>query len=98
LERFLGNLVFWRKIQRRGAHVSPLKIGSRGEVFVFGGILGFCADLRREFVWGGLRFSVFEGGGAWDHVGGEEGGHYVCVFGGICCGVVLGFCGWRPKG
>jgi hypothetical protein len=26
-------------------------------------------------------------------VGGEEGGHYVCVFGGICCGVVLGFVG-----
>jgi hypothetical protein len=29
---------FGGKVQRRGAHVKPLKIGSRGGVFCFGGI------------------------------------------------------------
>jgi hypothetical protein len=47
LGRFLRIGEFWAG-QRRGAHVSTLKIGSRGELFCFGGILGFYAVLRRE--------------------------------------------------
>jgi hypothetical protein len=39
---------FLRAGQRRGTHVSVPKIGSRGEVLCFGGILGSYADLRRE--------------------------------------------------
>jgi hypothetical protein len=62
------------EVQRRGVHVNTLKIGSRGDAFCFGGILGFYADLRREsfrgnFIWGffgvlvvSLRGGIEEGG------------------------------------
>jgi hypothetical protein len=60
-ELILGDLVFWRKIQRRGVHVSPPKIGSRGDAFVFGGILRFYAVSRRELIWGKLGLGFFEG-------------------------------------
>jgi hypothetical protein len=52
------DLGFWGNVRRRGTHVSTLKIGSRGEVKCFGGILAFCAELRRELEWGnwGLGF------------------------------------------
>jgi hypothetical protein len=74
LDWFLGNLVFWGKIQRRGTHVSPLKIGSRGDAFVFGGILSFYADLRRKFIWGNLGLGFLEGLGGKPRGGSEEGG------------------------
>jgi hypothetical protein len=77
LDWFLGNLVFWGKIQRRGTHVSPLKIGSRGDAFVFGGILSFYADLRRKFIWGKLGLGFLEGLGGSPRGGSEEGGHLV---------------------
>jgi hypothetical protein len=48
----LGIEFFWGKIQRRGTHVNPPKIGSRGDVNCFGGILGIYAVLRRELEWG----------------------------------------------
>jgi hypothetical protein len=44
--------IFGIRIQRRGADVNAPKIGSRGEEKCFGGILGFYADSRRDFVWG----------------------------------------------
>jgi hypothetical protein len=34
----LGFEAFWGNFSRRGTHVKPLKIGSRGAVFCFGGI------------------------------------------------------------
>jgi hypothetical protein len=40
--------------------VSPPKIGSRGDAFVFGGILRFYAELRREWIWGKLGLGFFE--------------------------------------
>jgi hypothetical protein len=40
------------EFQRRGVHVSIPKIGSRDGLKCFGGILGFCAELRREWGWG----------------------------------------------
>jgi hypothetical protein len=46
---------FWKAIQRRGVHVSPPKIGSRVGDLCFGGIYGFCAELRREFKGGNLN-------------------------------------------
>jgi hypothetical protein len=46
--KFLRNWCFFGVRQRRGTHVSVPKIGSRGGVLCFGGILGFHADLRRE--------------------------------------------------
>jgi hypothetical protein len=54
LESFLGIGFFWAG-QRRGAHVSTLEIGSRDELFSFGGIWGVYAVLRREIVWGNLN-------------------------------------------
>jgi hypothetical protein len=75
-------------VQRRGVHVSPLKIGSRGAENVFGGILGIHAVLRREFEWGNLKMDFF---GFWlrDPRGaGEEGGPLVftlCVLGEFMC-------------
>jgi hypothetical protein len=66
--------------QRRGAHVSTPEIGSRGEVFCSGGILGFCAELRREsewgnFIWGFLRFLIGDPRG---YI--EEGGMTLCTW------------------
>jgi hypothetical protein len=56
-ELFWGWL-FWRKFQRRGVDVNTLKRGSRAGEFSFGGISGFCAELRRELFWRNLN-SVF---------------------------------------
>jgi hypothetical protein len=71
------------EIQRRGVHVSLLKIGSRAGDLCFGGILRFYAELRREWIWGNLIWVFF-----WVLPGGprgsaEEGGPLVsiCVFG-----------------
>jgi hypothetical protein len=50
---------FWAGLQRRGAHVKTPKIGSRGAIFCFGGILGFYADLRREYYGGNLKSGFF---------------------------------------
>jgi hypothetical protein len=41
--------------------VNILKIGSRADVFCFGGIQRFYAELRREYNWGNLKL-VFLGG------------------------------------
>jgi hypothetical protein len=50
--KVLGILGILGAGQRRGAHVSVLKIGSRVEHLCFGGIWGCHADLRRESEWG----------------------------------------------
>jgi hypothetical protein len=59
--------------------VNVPKIGSRGELFCFGGISGFYADLRREFIWGNLKLIVFGVlfGGPRGCI--EEGGPTVCL-------------------
>jgi hypothetical protein len=63
IERVLDD--FWRfgflgRVQRRGVHVNTLKIGSRGEENLFGGILDFYADLRRELFRRNLKMVFFE--------------------------------------
>jgi hypothetical protein len=68
--------------QRRGTHVSTLKIGSRDGEICFGGILWFYADLRREFKRGNLNLTFFEVVGVSSCGIIEEGGT-MCVFGGI---------------
>jgi hypothetical protein len=78
----LGNWNFFGVGQRRGAHVSVLKIGSRVGLFCFGGILGIHAELRREFIWGNLRLGFFGVLGGVPRSSTEEGGRLVC-FGGI---------------
>jgi hypothetical protein len=52
---FLGILGIWGKVQRRGTHVNPPKIGSRGAGNCLGEFLGIHADLRRDFGWGNLN-------------------------------------------
>jgi hypothetical protein len=86
--------IFEKAVQRRGVHVSTLKIGSRDGVLCFGGIQRFYAELRREYyggnlVWVFLRILLVSPRGAT-----EEGGHYVCFmrafwgnFGELSCGV-----------
>jgi hypothetical protein len=54
-----GGLDFWRKFQRRGAHVNTPELGSRGEESCFGGILRIRADLRRDFVGGDFNLGFF---------------------------------------
>jgi hypothetical protein len=70
-------LGFFGAGQRRGARVSPLKIGSRDGEIVFGGIYGFYAVLRRELRrgnWVLLFFGILAG----DPRGlVEEGGRFV---------------------
>jgi hypothetical protein len=61
IERILGFGIFESRVQRRGAHVNIPEIGSRGALFVFGGIMGICAELRREYNWGNLNWGFFEG-------------------------------------
>jgi hypothetical protein len=73
------------EFQRRGVNVSTPKIGSRDGVFVFGGILEFHADLRRECFGGNLNLTIFGGllGDPRECI--EEGGTLcvlICVFGG----------------
>jgi hypothetical protein len=67
-------LGFFEAGQRRGAHVSVPKIGSRAALFCFGGILGSYADLRRDFEWGNLKLGNFEGLGVGPRRSTEEGG------------------------
>jgi hypothetical protein len=55
--------------------VNTPKIGSRGEVFVFGGILEIYAVLRRELNGGNLNLSVFGGVGVVPRGTVEEGDH-----------------------
>jgi hypothetical protein len=67
--------IFERPVQRRGAHVNTPKIGSRDGEFCLGGILGICADLRREINWRNLDLGflkVLVGG---PRGTGEEGDH-----------------------
>jgi hypothetical protein len=74
---FFWEFGFWGKLQRRGAHVSTPKIGSRDGGNCFGGIQRFYAELRREFKWRNLNwvfFGVFGRGATW---GCEEGDHLV---------------------
>jgi hypothetical protein len=70
---------FGRAVQRRGTRVSTPKNGSRGALFVFGGILGFCAELRREFKWRNLDLFFFWFLVVGPRRGGEEGGP-LCAF------------------
>jgi hypothetical protein len=65
----------WGKVRRRGGRVSIPEIGSRGDVFVFGGILGFCAELRREL--GKEEFKIWCLGGVLRREGGRGGN--LCV-------------------
>jgi hypothetical protein len=64
-------------VQRRGARVNIPEIGSRGELFVFGGIMGIYAELRREYNWGNLNWGFFEGLFEVPRRGAEEGGTVV---------------------
>jgi hypothetical protein len=82
---------FWNVVQRRGARVNPLKIGSRDGELRFGGILRNHAVLRRESFWGNLKMGFFGVVGVTPREATEEGGHLVCN---LC---VLGeFC-WRAS-
>jgi hypothetical protein len=81
-------LEIWGKIQRRGGRVNIPEIGSRVGVFVFGGIFGIYAVLRREFNWRNLKLvnlGFLSGRLTW---GCEEGGPLVCQLG--FGGTVLG--------
>jgi hypothetical protein len=77
-----GKLEFLGPGQRRGAHVNTPKIGSRGVLLCFGGISGFCAELRREIIWGNLDLTFFGVLGVVPRRSTEEGGP-TCAFGGI---------------
>jgi hypothetical protein len=78
-------LDFWDLVQRRGVDVNTPEKGSRGNVFCFGGIYGFYAELRREIIWGNLDL-LFFGFLAGDPRGdGEEGGNCVFLWGNFRC-------------
>jgi hypothetical protein len=70
-------LGFFEAGQRRGAHVSVPKIGSRAALLCFGGIWGVHADLRREFWWGNLDLVIFGLLGGFPRGVIEEGGRFV---------------------
>jgi hypothetical protein len=93
----LGDLGFFGAGQRRGTHVSVPKIGSRAALLCFGGILGFYAELRREYIWRNLFLVVLGVLGGDPRGTIEEGGHLVFpfVFGGIFC-VTGGFVDFTP--
>jgi hypothetical protein len=76
---FFGNWAFLGRVQRRGTDVSVPKIGSRDGVYCFGGILRFCAELRREFNLGNWDLLFFWGSGRWVAWGYEEEGPMVCI-------------------
>jgi hypothetical protein len=65
-------------VQRRGAHVSTLKNGSRGTQLCFWGNLEIYADLRRELGWRLLGFGGFRCFGRWLAWGVGGGGGYLC--------------------
>jgi hypothetical protein len=75
----LSDLIFGGIVRRRGTHVNIPKKGSRGDAFCLGGILGFCAELRREFCWGNFKWDFLEVlvGGPRRFI--EEGDHW-CAF------------------
>jgi hypothetical protein len=52
IRKDLRGLEFWDLVQRRGGGVSTPEIGSRDGEYCLGEILGFCAELRRELIWG----------------------------------------------
>jgi hypothetical protein len=92
--KVLGIWKFLEGGQRRGAHVSVPKIGSRGAHLCFGGISGSYADLRREWVWGNLDLMVFWFLGVSPREVTEEGGTFVrspCAFGGTFNVIWVGF-------
>jgi hypothetical protein len=70
---------FRNAVQRRGVHVNIPKKGSRVGQKCFGGILRFCAELRRESEWGNLKVGFFGIMGGGPRGGGEEGDHLVCI-------------------
>jgi hypothetical protein len=80
--KFLGFGIFESQVQRRGGRVNTLKIGSRAGQKCFGGILGFYAELRRDWEWGNLNLGFFE-----DLFGGPRGateeGDQWCVWGNV---------------
>jgi hypothetical protein len=82
--KVFGIGIFESRVQRRGGRVSTLKIGSRDGFFCFGGILGFYADLRRDFIWGNFNLAFFGGLVEDPREFIEEGGQYVCQF--MCLG------------
>jgi hypothetical protein len=72
--------------QRRGAHVSVPKIGSRAGLLCFGGIWRFHAELRRDFFWRNLKLDFFEVLAVVPRRDTEEGGHLcalLCVWGNL---------------
>jgi hypothetical protein len=82
--------------QRRGAHVSVPKIGSRGAHLCFGGIWGVYAELRREFNWRNWDLVFFEGLTVVPRGAIEEGGRFVfppVLLGEFMCVGVLGLHG-----
>jgi hypothetical protein len=83
VETIFGIGSFGGQVQRRGAHVSTLEIGSRGAETCFGGIQRFYAELRREFGWGNLSLGFFGvlGGGPRAFI--EEGGLLVVLVMGL---------------
>jgi hypothetical protein len=83
--------IFGGRVQRRGAHVSTPKIGSRAGGIVFGGISEFHAVLRRELFWGNLELDFFGVLLGVPRRGTEEGGDH-CAFWGNVLGLG-GFCG-----
>jgi hypothetical protein len=82
--------IFEIRVQRRGARVNILKIGSRDGQKCFGGILGFYAELRREYNWGNLDWGFFGVLFRSPRRSGEEGGPMV-FFGGMFLLLVRGF-------
>jgi hypothetical protein len=70
--------------------VNTPKIGSRAALLCFGGISGFCAELRREFIWGNLDLTFFDVLVGVPRGFTEEGGP-TCAFGGIYVLVGGGF-------
>jgi hypothetical protein len=78
----------WGKVRTRGTHVNVPKIGSRVGVLCFGGILGICAELRRELVWGNFNLDFFGVLVGVPRGVIEEGGHcvtFLCVGEFIVC-------------
>jgi hypothetical protein len=73
--------IFWGVVQRRGGRVKTPEIGSRDGVLCFGGIMGFYAELRREFKWGNFDLGFFEGLTVVPRDGIEEGGRLLCFWG-----------------
>jgi hypothetical protein len=60
--------------------VNPPKIGSRDGESCFGGIYEFCAELRREIIWGNLKFGFFGGLLGFPRGYTEEGGTMLCIW------------------